>query len=430
MDPGFALAGVSLSDVLMFENRWDTAREVLSRVQRADRALTKADRLRMRAMLARASANPFDEQQSLQELIGLQPRCKDCRYQLGESYFHVAEADKAAAEYSRLIQLDAGYALAYNHLGYCYLWKGEHARAIETLKRYVDLDKTPNALDSLADAYMLQGDYARAAELKREAYRRDPSFYFAPRSLAYIDMLRGRYRDAEALVSDTLAKAPSDDQKARSLAALAYLSYKTGRLERAADAAARGLALQGPKSTESPTEELLWLQGLIDVARGHVARAQVPLARLEQMVTGRTPAVTGNNFRPVYKHYLHLDAVVRAARGETMEARHQLEEIAWLRNKLGYWGTPYDAAFFLDEIGRVAERIGAQNDAEKWYRDALAYNGHYAPARLHLASLLQKTRRPDQAKSELATFSEEWKLADADGPEAQTARELEKTLSR
>ena len=225
----------------MFQSQWDTALGLLQEAGRHDRALTQANRYRLKALLARASANPFEERPALLRLIGLQPRCKDRIYQLGESYFHTADADQAIEQYQRVIEIDAAYALAYNHLGYCYAWKGEHERAVAQMQKYFDLHKSGNASDSLGDAYMMRGDYARAIEAKQQALRMDPSLYFAVRSLAYLDLFRGRYRAAATTIDTALSKVASDDQKSRLLASLAFLFYRQGRFEQALDACARGL---------------------------------------------------------------------------------------------------------------------------------------------------------------------------------------------
>jgi hypothetical protein len=63
--------------------------------------------------------------------------------------------------------------------------------------------------------------------------------------------------------------------------------------------------------------------------------------------------ISETNFRPAHKYWLHLAALVDAAEGRRTEAAARLDDLEHVRQKLGYWGTPYDQAFFLDEIGRV-----------------------------------------------------------------------------
>ncbi len=97
--------------------------------------------------------------------------------------------------------------------------------------------------------------------------------------------------------------------------------------------------------------------------------------------------------------------------------RRRLDDLEHVRQKLGYWGTPYDQAFFLDEIGRVREALGDVAGADRAYRGALAYNPHYALARVHLGMLLHSAGRAEEARREFATFTAEWKDADPAVPE-------------
>ncbi len=61
-------------------------------------------------------------------------------YELAESYFHTADVDEAIGKYQDALSLDSDFALAYNHLAYCYSWKGEHVLALAAARRYLELD--------------------------------------------------------------------------------------------------------------------------------------------------------------------------------------------------------------------------------------------------------------------------------------------------
>ena len=121
---------------------------------------------------------------------------------------------------------------------------------------------------------------------------------------------------------------------------------------------------------------------------------------------------------------MHLAALVNAAEGRRAEAAARLDDLEHVRQKLGYWGTPYDQAFFLDEIGRVRESLGDAVRAERNYRDALAYNPHYALAGYRLGMLLRSAGKSDEARRELAAFADEWKDADPAVPELKKVASL------
>ncbi len=146
------------------------------------------------------------------------------------------------------------------------------------------------------------------------------------------------------------------------------------------------------------------------------------LAQMRKMLDANS--ITAMNFKPSYKYWLHLLAEIRAAEGRTAEAAQAVNDLKWVRDKLGYWSTPHDRAFFMDEIGAVCERIKAPAEAEQAYRDALAYNPHFGLARFHLARFLAASGRLPEAERELKAFQEEWRGADRDAPEIVAAATL------
>jgi tetratricopeptide (TPR) repeat protein len=429
-DSGFALAKMWRSEVWMHENQWDTARVQLEEVKGSGRALTQADQYWLQALLDRASANPFAERQAMHQLTNLQPGCTRCWFQLGESYFHTADVEKAIEQYRIVIKMDPRFALAFNHMGYCFAWKGDHQTAVNLLLEYQKLDDSPNASDSLGDAYLLQGQYDLAAEAKQKAVNADPNMYFAARSLVYLDLLQGRYSAADSKIKSALARVSGDDQQSQFLASLAFLRYRQGRFAEAAEACRRGLELKKQASAESPVDELDWLQGLIELGRGQRAAARAALGQLTRILEAGAQPVKADNFKPVFKYRLHLQAAIDAAEHHADEALRSLEEIAANDTRLGYWGTPYDKAYFFDEIAVIADGLEKPVKAERWLRDALAYNSHYARARLHLAGLLQRTGRTDEARRELDSFFGEWRNADMNAPELIAANDLQRALGQ
>jgi Flp pilus assembly protein TadD len=62
--------------------------------------------------------------------------------------------------------------------------------------------------------------------------------------------------------------------------------------------------------------------------------------------------------------------------------------------------------------------------AERDYRDALAFNPHYALAAYHLGMLLHVAGKTEEARRELAAFAAEWKDADPTVLEVKQAANL------
>ncbi len=173
---------------------------------------------------------------------------------------------------------------------------------------------------------------------------------------------------------------------------------------------------------DAPNDELIWLRGIIEVQRGDLAAANAALSKLRRMLDANS--ISAMNYKPAYKFYLHLLALVKAREGKADEALQALKDLEWVKDKLGYWSTAQDRAFFMDCIGEIQEKLGSPSEAERAYRDALAYNPHYALGRFHLASLLEKAHRPAEAERELQSFFSEWSSADKDIQEVVLANRI------
>jgi tetratricopeptide (TPR) repeat protein/tRNA A-37 threonylcarbamoyl transferase component Bud32 len=422
IDPRFADAHRILGEVRVFQNQWDAAQSEILEARKEFGALIEVDQLRVEALLARVFLKPFEERVYLQKLIDLQPYKKEYLYELAESYFHTADVEDAIIKYQDALSLNNKYEKAYNHLAYCYSWLGDHERALETCMRYLELDGTANAFDSMGDIYMQAGDYAKAEEMKRRAIELDPQMYYASRILAYIDMLRGRNRAAEKRLLSLVSSTEDNAQIAQYYAALAFLYYRKGELQRGQDMCRLGLKLIGSFQNDAPIEELIWMNGLIELERNNVSAARQSLKHLKEILEINN--INNQNYKQPLKFYLHLSALIFAHDGKIQEAKEKIADIEWIKEKLGYWSTAYDYAFFYDAIGQIYETLHQMGDAERSYREALSYNSHYALARFHLARLLEGQGSKEDARFELELFLEDWKEADPDVRELVEARKI------
>ena len=424
IDPNLALAHLMLGEVRVFQNQWDAAQTEILAARKQARALTEVDQYRVEAFLARVFGMPFEERVQWQKLIGLQPYKREYLYELAESYFHTADVDEAISKYQDALSLDSKYELAYNHLAYCYSWRGDHAQALIACLRYLELDPSANAYDSLGDAYMQGGNYAKAEEMKLKAMQMDPQMYYASRSLAFIKMRCGRYKAAAESLKPFL-DLPDDAVKAQYCAALAYLYFRKLELDQALSMCEQGLRMVGSVQYDAPHDELIWLKGLIAIERRNMPAARQALGQLRTIL--HSSSLNAMNYKPAYKYYLHLLAKVSAEDGKTQEAVTAINDLKWIKSKLGYWSTNYDQAFFFDGIGQIYEKIKRPPEAEQAYRDALTYNPHYGLARFHLAKIMKKRGAVEDAQREAKAFLEDWAQADADTPEVLEARQILKT---
>ncbi len=421
IDPNLALAHLMLGEVRVFQNQWDAAQTEILAARKQANAINEVDQIRIEAFLARVFGMPFEERVQWQKLIGLQPYKREYLYELAESYFHTADADEAIIKYQDALSLDSAYELAYNHLAYCYSWRGDHSQALLACRRYIELDPSANASDSLGDAYMQAGDYAKAEEMKLKAMQMDPQMSYASRNLAFIKMRGGRNKAASEDLKSFL-DLPEASVKAQYYAALAYLYFRKGDLNQALSMCERGLGIVGSVQFDAPNDELIWLKGLSEIGLNNMPAARRTLARLRAIL--HSSSINAMNYKPAYKYYLHLHARISAEDGKIQEAETAINDLKWIKSKLGYWSTHYDQAFFLDEIGQIYEQIRRLPEAEQAYRDALLYNPHYGLARFHLARLLKKQNALEEAQREAQTFLIDWEKADADNPEVVAAGQM------
>jgi tetratricopeptide (TPR) repeat protein len=426
IDPNLAIAELMLGELRAWQNQWDAAQSRILAARARSQSLLEADQLRVEALLARAFGEPLKERDYLLKLIGLQPYKEEYLYDLAESYFNTADVDDAITKYQDALRLDPFYALAYNHIAYCYAWKGEHARAIEACKRYLKLHQSANAYDSLGEIYMLAGDYGKAEEMKKQAISMDPQIYYASRNLAFIEMLRGQYKAASERLKSLFAATDSKVRRTQFYAALGFLDYRRGDLESAKKICEQGLNLMGSVQYESPHDEMLWTIGMIELQRHNLPEAHRALTQLRGIIDSNS--INATNYKQAYKYWLHLLAWISAEEGKFEEARAAIKDIKWIKLKLGYWNKPYDRAFFFDDIGQIYEKMKQWTDAEQAYRESLDYNPHYALSRLHLARLMKAKGAEADARSELEAFWKEWQKADPDAAETIEANRIAASL--
>ncbi|MBN1569633.1 MAG: protein kinase [Acidobacteria bacterium] len=426
VDPGFALAHLMLGELRVWQNQWDAGQSEIMTARAKAQALLEADQLRVEALLARAFGEPLKERDYLQKLIELQPYKVEFLYELAESYFHTANVEDAITKYLDTLSLDPRYALAYNHLAYCFAWKGEHAEALETCKRYLDLHQSANAYDSIGEIHMLAGDYAMAEQMKLKAIQMDPQIYYASRNLAFIDMLRGRNESAGERLRPLLEATDDKVRRTQFYAALAFLEYREGNLQTARQMCDQGLNLLGPVQYDSPHDELIWIAGMIEIQRHNIPAARRALGQLRGILDANS--INAMNYKPAYKYWLHLRAWISAEEGRKEEAEAAISDIKWIKLKLGYWNKPYERAFFFDSIGQIYEKMKRSKDAVQAYNESLDYNPHYALAHLHLARLHYADNAPADARREMDLFHKEWQGADADAPETIEAGKLAASL--
>ncbi len=388
-DPEFTLAHLRLADVLLFRGDPRQAASEMNLSVAGRARLTRPDLARMEALLARMRSDPREERKHLRELVELFPFRKEYHYELGEAYFHSADAEQAAAEYTKALDLDPGYALAHNHLGFCYAWIGDHTKAEEHFKRYVRLDGTANAHDSLAAGYFFAGDYDKAQAAALAGLKLDPKLDYLYGTVAKTHMVRGNLDEAVRNLDQQEALTASEDTQVETESFRAYVDLLRGDV-RGAQARLERLCqkLDGPEYATRMDESSImpfWLTGVAAARRKDAPLLASTIARMNKKIVAYN--VNGSNYFPVLKFSLHLQILQAALHKDRNAAWNLMEEGLRIRNKMGYWSSMFDLAYFLDEYARVAIELGDKSQAKRMLEIALAYNRNYPPAKTRLVKL-------------------------------------------
>jgi len=334
-------------------------------------------------------SDPREERKHLRELVELFPFRKEYHYELGEAYFHSADAEQAAAEYSKALDLDPEYPLAHNHLGFCFAWIGQHAKAEEHLQRYVRLDGTANAHDSLAAGYFFAGEYDKAQAAALAGLKLDPKLDYLYGTVAKTYLARGNLDEALKNLDQQEALTASEDTQVETECLRAYIDLLRGD-PREAQARLEPLCrkLSGPEyATRLDESSVLpfWLTGLAAARRQDAPLLASTISRLNQKIEAYH--VNGSNYFPILKFSLHLQVLQAALRKDRNAAWNLVDEAVRIRHKMGYWSSMFDLAFFLDQYAAVALELGDKSQAKRLLEMVLAYNPDYPPAKSRLAKL-------------------------------------------
>ncbi len=391
-DPEFTLAHLRLADVLLFRGDPRQAAREMNLAVAGKARLTRPDLARMEALLARMRSDPREERKHLRELVELFPFRKEYHYELGEAYFHSADAEQAAAEYTKALELDPSYALAHNHLGFCYAWIGEHRKAEEHLQRYVRLDATANAQDSLAAGYFFAGEYEKAQTTALAGLKLDPKLDYLYGTIAKTQIVRSSLDEALKNLDQQEALRATEDTQVETESLRAYIDLLQGDPRRA-QARLEPLCqrLSGPEYASRMDESVIlpfWLTGVAAARRKDARLLASTIARLNQKI--ETYHVNGSNYFPILKFSLHLQLLQAALRKDRNTAWNLIEEGVRIRNKMGYWSSMFDLAFFLDQYAAVAFELGDQSQSGRLLDMVLAYNPNFPPAKARLAALGSK----------------------------------------
>jgi TolB-like protein/Flp pilus assembly protein TadD len=137
-------------------------------------------------------------EEAARHALDLDSRNASARVALANVYRDRWEWDAAEREYLRAIELDVDNVEAHQQYAEMLFYSGRPADALIEAARALSLDRSPIRLNVMGWSLWLNGRKEEAIEIYEEAMLKDPEsrVHYVPNSLAQIDLLDGRYREA------------------------------------------------------------------------------------------------------------------------------------------------------------------------------------------------------------------------------------------
>ena len=421
-DPNFALAFLKSAEVELFSEDYDKTKKLVQDGMKMNARSINSDDDQFKAIQARLDFNPDREIELRQNLVTQFSQKKEFAYDLAEAYFHSADAENAIRGYLAAIKLDKNYAVAYNHMAFCYSWRGLHEDAIKNLKEYVRLsdeamkrareaakkpaageDIDANAHDSLATGYMFKGEYENALAELEKARGAHPGLEYLYGDFATNLIFLGRLQKATDNIKTCLEKSHLSTAEVDADSNYALVEILRGNYPKAA------VYLNQAKDFYRNSEILeeaaalpFWLSGLIAYKQENQVQLAEAIAFLNKSV--EKYKLGPNKYFPVYKFYIHLCALETVLK-RTNHLNDRIADAKAIIYKMGYWTSKFNTAYFLTEYADLlfkAAPLRNQDSAQELLKLVADYNGNYAPAHILRAKIYRETGDREKARSECA----------------------------
>jgi|GEM_PF-1191827 serine/threonine-protein kinase len=413
IDPGFVLAKLRLAQVLDFGGSQFEARKLLLEIRSNLDKLSLSDSLRAEALLASLSGDLWGEIKLLRRIFNRSPTRKEAAYDLAEAYYGICDIPNAIRFYKIALKIDSNFALAHNHIAYCYTHLGQHKKALEHFRKYVQLDATANAYDSWGDGLAAAGKLDSAAWAKYEGLKLDPNLSYLHQSLCYIEILRGRLSSAEEEAYKYLELVNGPDQKATGYFLIGLISFYRKKYNEALSWCIKAKKLFDTKDVVTRLNENHWLLGLLYLKTGQINRSKNEADEMAEII--RQNNVTPTNYRMgIYKFWLHLRACIAAEEGNFAQFWELVKFFDGpIKSKVKDHTSPFDLAFFNTSFGDLLmNRFNKPELAKERFDLALKYNPDYPWAHYGLWKFYTSQDDSLNAKKEKAKLLKIWKSAD------------------
>jgi tetratricopeptide (TPR) repeat protein len=413
-DDNFILDKLRYAQLLIFNEYNLEAKKIIQQIKPYSNLLSELDSLKIEAISERLQCNFYQENNILKYIYDRYPTRKECAYEVAESYFAKCDVENAITYYTLALKLDSNFALAHNHMAYCYSHMGFHKKAFQHFSKYLKLDSTANSFDSFGDGLMSAGSLDSAEMIKYQGIKLDSELYYLWGSLGYIHLRQGKFAAAEKDFLQYMKKAEGNRTKAKAYFRLALIPYYQGKYQDAMSLCLKAKNLYDTIDIVTRDHELHWMMGILYLKLGQTNKAEEEL-RIMKMIAD-TYKISSTNYQiNFFKFILHLDIAIKAYHADLPGIRRELDEFDnFIKNKVKDHTSDFDVAFFNNSFGELM-LIPALNNktiAEQRFAKALDYNHNYALAEYNLWKLFKSSNNNELANEHCTKFKNIWKDAD------------------
>jgi len=207
LDPDFSAAWLAWAQSLAATPSAasaDQAASVTTRALAQPGLRSAADRSRLELLAASLTHDPEAELRALEGLASQSPTDPKTARALAEAAMNARQFTRAAKYYETLLRLVPGDPSSENLLGYAYAFAGDIDAAMKAFDAYRRLPgQEANALDSIGEAYFVNGRFPDAERFFLQAHDKDAAMLGGGDLLkaAYARYLAGRIQRADADVA-------------------------------------------------------------------------------------------------------------------------------------------------------------------------------------------------------------------------------------
>jgi tetratricopeptide (TPR) repeat protein len=396
-----------------------------------------------------------------QKIVEHYPDEKEAFWTMGFIYTQsLQQPEEAIRHFSKAIEIDPLFKMAYNSLAYAYNEIGNFEKSIWAINKYISLaPDEANPYDSRADLYAYNGKLDQAIESYRKALEIKPDFYMSLPKLGHMYLFKREYAKAESCYK-ALASSSKKSTRSQGRTYLAYVPLYQGKLEEALNVLSDGIAADRMEQAERQDNvNKHFLKARIYEEKKNLEMA-LKEAEICTEIHKKAYPESPVNVRDFYAYILaesgkiaKAEEVVRALKRDIEEKNPALMYIYWMalgRNEQAkgniktavtykekgdkeapspLFHVRFSLAKAYLESDRLGEAVAELEKALSRYDELRAFFAIWGVKAHYLLGLAyEKSGWSKKAIEQYEEFLEIWKDADPGIPEVEDAKERLKKL--